>query len=39
MITAYAILKKAAAAANRAGRGSTQQYKLIVLVCDEILAG
>jgi fumarate hydratase class II len=40
MITAYAILKKAAAIANHDGnRLSAQQYKLIVHVCDEILAG
>src|SRR6516225_8077246 len=40
MITAYAILKKAAAAANHAGkRLDDQRYKLIVQVCDEILAG
>src|SRR6266446_275708 len=40
MITAYAILKKAAAAANRAGkRLDDQRYKLIVQACDEILAG
>jgi fumarate hydratase class II len=40
MITAYAILKKAAAAANLAGkRLNEKQYKLIVRVCDEILAG
>src|SRR5271166_2438884 len=40
MITAYAILKKAAAAANHAGkRLDDRRYKLIVQVCDEILAG
>jgi fumarate hydratase class II len=40
MITAYAILKKAAAAANhRSKRLEDQQYKLIVQTCDEILAG
>ena len=40
MITAYAILKKAAAIANHAGkRLADQPYKLIVKVCDEILAG
>ena len=40
MITAYAILKKAAAAANRDGkRLGDQQYKLITQTCDEILAG
>ena len=40
MITAYAILKKAAAIANHAGkRLDDQRYKLIVQVCDEILAG
>src|SRR5271163_364065 len=40
MITAYAILKKAAANANRAGQRLDQQHhKLIVQVCDEILAG
>jgi fumarate hydratase, class II len=40
MITAYAILKKAAAVANHAGkRLGDQQYKLIVQACDEILAG
>ena len=40
MITAYATLKKAAAAANHAGkRLDDQPYKLIVQVCDEILAG
>src|SRR5438309_3758369 len=40
MITAYAELKKAAANANRAGgRLDNKVHKLIVQVCDEILAG
>src|SRR2546422_11223678 len=40
MITSYAILKRAAAAANHAGkRLDDQRYKLIVETCDEILAG
>src|SRR6202453_3721401 len=40
MITGYATLKKAAAIANYAGkRLDAQRYKLIVTVCDEILAG
>lgn len=40
MITAYAILKKAAANANRAGgRLDDKIHGLIVQVCDEILAG
>jgi fumarate hydratase class II len=40
MITAYAILKKAAANANYAGkRLDDTRHKLIVQVCDEILAG
>src|SRR3984893_11830150 len=40
MITAYAILKKAAAAANHASkRLGDEQYRLIVQTCDEILAG
>jgi fumarate hydratase, class II len=40
MITGYAILKKAAAAANHAdGRLDDRRYRLIVQVCDEILAG
>src|SRR5271155_3337150 len=40
MITAYATLKKAAAIANHDGkRLEDQRYKLIVQVCDEILAG
>ncbi len=40
MITAYAILKKAAANANYVGkRLDDKRHKLIVQVCDEILAG
>src|SRR5215468_7106321 len=40
MITAYAILKKAAANANRAGgRLRPDAHELIVQVCDEIIAG
>src|SRR5467141_4115054 len=40
MITAYATLKKAAANANHAGeRLDNKAHKLIVQVCDEILAG
>ena len=40
MITAYAILKKAAAAANCAGkRLDDQRYRLVAQACDEILAG
>jgi fumarate hydratase class II len=40
MIAAYAILKKAAANANHAGkRLDDERHKLIVQVCDEILAG
>ncbi len=40
MITSYAILKKAAAMANHDGRRlDDSKYKLIVQVCDEILAG
>ena len=40
MIAAYAILKKAAATANHAGgRLADEPFKLIVTVCDEILAG
>jgi fumarate hydratase, class II len=40
MIAAYAVLKKAAANANRAGkRLEDQHHKLIVQACDEILAG
>jgi aspartate ammonia-lyase len=36
MITGYAILKKGAAAANRAsGRLDDTRYKLIVQTCDE----
>jgi fumarate hydratase, class II len=39
MITAYAILKKAAATVNHAGkRLDDQRYKLIARACDEILA-
>src|SRR5215469_18189272 len=39
MITAYAILKKAAANANHAGkRLDAEPQRLIVQVCDEILA-
>src|SRR5207245_1941441 len=39
MITAYATLKKAAANANHAGgRLDAETHKLIVQVCDEILA-
>ena len=39
MITAYAILKKAAAEANHASkRLNDEKYKLITQVCDEILA-
>src|SRR6201982_3930723 len=39
-ITAYAIVKKAAANANHAGkRLDDQRHKLVVQVCDEILAG
>jgi fumarate hydratase class II len=39
MITAYAILKRSAATANHAGgRLDDAVYKLIVTVCDEILA-
>jgi fumarate hydratase, class II len=39
MITAYAILKKAAATANHVSkRLDDQRYKLIVQACDEILA-
>jgi fumarate hydratase class II len=39
MISAYAILKKAAALANHAGgRLSKEKEKLIITVCDEILA-
>src|SRR5262249_32284849 len=40
MIAAYAILKKGAAIANNAdGRLDDERYKLILEVCDEILAG
>src|SRR5258705_4929809 len=40
MITAYAILKKAAATANHnSKRLDDQKYKLMVQTCDEILAG
>jgi fumarate hydratase class II len=40
MIAAYAILKKAAATANHAlGQLDDTRYRLIVQVCDEILAG
>ena len=40
MIAAYAILKKAAANANHTGgRLKDEPHKLIVQVCDEILAG
>ena len=40
MITAYAILKRSAAVANHAGgRLDDAKYKLIVQVCDELLAG
>jgi fumarate hydratase, class II len=40
MITAYATLKKAAANANRAAKQLDEQpHRLIVQVCDEILAG
>jgi fumarate hydratase, class II len=40
MIEAYAILKKASANANLAGKQlDAQTHKLIVLACDEILAG
>ena len=40
MITAYAILKKAAATANHASkRLDDQPYRLIAQTCDEILAG
>jgi fumarate hydratase class II len=40
MIIAYAVLKRAAAAANHHGkRLGEQQYKLITQTCDEILAG
>ena len=40
MITAYAILKKAAATANHAGKQlDGERHTLIVRACDEILAG
>src|SRR6516164_8314587 len=40
MITAYATLKKAAAIANHAGKHlDDERHKLIVQVCDEIMAG
>jgi fumarate hydratase, class II len=40
MITAYAILKKAAANANHAGkRLDDQRHQLIITVCGEILTG
>jgi fumarate hydratase, class II len=40
MISAYAILKKAAARANHAGKRLEEEpFKLIVQVCDEVLAG
>src|SRR6201984_1120585 len=40
LITSYAVLKKASANANHAGnRLDDQRHKLIVQVCDEILAG
>src|SRR5271170_1065540 len=40
MISAYAILKRAAALANRAGaRLDDDKYQLILETCDEILAG
>jgi fumarate hydratase, class II len=40
MISSYAVLKKAAANANHTGgRLNDTQHKLIVQVCDEILAG
>ena len=40
MITAYAVLKKAAAVANHAlGHLSAEKYALIVQVCDELLGG
>src|SRR5271154_5462058 len=40
MITSYAILKKAAAIANHAGKQlDDMRYRLIVKTCDEILAG
>jgi fumarate hydratase class II len=40
MITAYAVLKRAAATANHAGgRLDAERHRLIVAACDEILAG
>ena len=40
MITAYAVLKRAAATANHAsGRLDAERRRLIVTACDEILAG
>ena len=40
MITAYAVLKKAAANANHAGkRLDDRRHQLIMTVCDEILSG
>jgi len=40
LITSYAVLKKASANANHAGRRlDDQRHRLIVQVCDEILAG
>src|ERR1700755_619590 len=40
MIAAYAVLKKAAANANHAGRRlDDERHRLIVQTCDEILAG
>jgi fumarate hydratase, class II len=40
MITAYAVLKKAAATANRkGGRLDAERCRLILAACDEILAG
>src|SRR4026209_619741 len=40
MITAYAILKRAAASANHGSkRLDDQRYQLIVQTCDEIIAG
>jgi fumarate hydratase class II len=40
MISAYAVVKKAAANANRAGgRLNDEMHRLIVQACDEILAG
>ncbi len=40
MVSAYAILKKAAATANHAGgRLDDERHRLIVQSCDEILAG